>query len=153
MRRGQKRAFTAAELERLRSLIAHEPRQRAILGTAVDTMLRSSDLLSLRLGTVRDASGAIRESFGVGQRKDFNRTVIVSLTPKTREALALYIEHARLYGDAKLFPICSRTLQRMVQAWARSLDRPPNIIQPTALGAPKPLISTTRRRIFAGCNG
>ena len=49
--------------------------QRAILGVSVDTMLRASDLLSLRVSTVRDDNGMIRESFTVGQRKDVNRSV------------------------------------------------------------------------------
>ena len=83
MRRGQKKPFTVAELERLRLLVAADPFKLAILGTAVDTMLRSSDLLALRLSTVRDDAGVIRESFATGQKKDGDRTVMVSLTPKT----------------------------------------------------------------------
>ena len=50
--------------------------------------------------------------------------MIVSLTPKTREAVAAHILNARISGDAFLFPICHRTLQRMVQGWARALGLP-----------------------------
>ena len=121
MNRGQKKAFTADELERLRALTAANPFQRAVLGVAVDTMLRASDLLALRVSHVRDDAGMIRETFATGQRKDDDRTVLVSLTPKTREALAAHILSAGISGDAKLFPICHRTFQRMVQAWARQL--------------------------------
>jgi hypothetical protein len=127
MRRGQKKPFTTTELEALRSLTAGNPFQRAILGVAVDTMLRASDLLALRVSTVRDDAGVIRETFATGQRKDENRTVIVALTPKTREALAAHILHAGITGDAKLFPICHRTFQRMVQSWARRLGLDPSL--------------------------
>ena len=60
----------------------------------------------------------IRETFATGQKKDGDRTVIVALTPKTREALAAHILNAGITGDAKLFPICHRTFQRMIQGWA-----------------------------------
>ena len=65
MRRGQKRPFTATELEALRGLTAANPLQKAILGAGIDTMLRASDLLGLRVSTVRDPAGLIRETFGV----------------------------------------------------------------------------------------
>jgi integrase len=108
-------------LEALRAHTAHNPFQLALLGVSTDTLLRSSDLLALRLPAVLDASGAIRETFETRQQKDGGRTVLVSLTPKTREALAAYIAHAGLRADAKLFPICARTFRRMVQGWARAL--------------------------------
>jgi integrase len=125
LKRGQKRPFTIAELEALRLQTAAEPLQRAILGVGIDTMLRASDLLSLRVSAVRDDAGSIRETFTVGQRKDTNRSVAVSLTPKTREALAVHIATAGISGNAKLFPICHRTLQRMVQRWARAVGQDP----------------------------
>ena len=50
MRRGQKKPFTMAELEALRTLTAGNPFQRAILGVAVDTMLRAS--ICWRFGSV-----------------------------------------------------------------------------------------------------
>src|SRR6476660_9216549 len=100
VRRGQKHPFTVAELESLRLLTAANTLQRAILGVSVDTMLRASDLLSLRVSTVRDEAGMIRETFTVGQRKDSNRSVTVALTPKTREAVAAHITAMGISGDA-----------------------------------------------------
>ena len=44
----------------VRLLTASDSLQRAILGVSVDTMLRASDLLSLRVSTVRGDNGMIR---------------------------------------------------------------------------------------------
>lgn len=119
--RGQKRGFSTEQLDTLRASLSSNLLELAVLNTAVDSMLRSSDLLSLTVAQVMEGSTA-RPTFATGQRKDGNRTVTCLLTAKTQASLAAYVQAAGLSHDAKLFPFCAKTLQRMVKAWASSLS-------------------------------
>ncbi len=72
----------------LRSSRRH--RDLALFMTAIDTMLRSADLLALKVADVTDTSGAVLDRLRASQRKT-RRAVYPTLTPTTQAALADWI--------------------------------------------------------------
>jgi integrase len=122
--RGQKKPFTPAQLDSLRAMLATDLQATALLNLAVDSMLRSSDLLNLTASQVTGPTG-IRAQFVASMKKEDGRSVVCVLTPKTQAALAAYISAAGLSGEAKLFDFCAMTLQRTIKSWARSLGLDP----------------------------
>jgi len=64
---------TREQVRTIRFLLQAEtdsnPRDLALFCTAIDTMLRASDLLSLSVADVTDHTGIVRDEFPVRQRK------------------------------------------------------------------------------------
>ena len=89
---GQMASFSADQVQLIRSLLAAERKMRdlALLNTAVDTMLRASDLLPLRAIDVSDHEGGVVHEFTIRQKKTGSGHV-VALSPHTRDALAEWI--------------------------------------------------------------
>lgn len=92
---GQMRPLTASQAATIRQRLREERKLRdlALLNTALDTMLRASDLLPLRVRQVTDHKGRIVEEFPIRQRKT-GRTHVVALSAETRSALAGWIAHS-----------------------------------------------------------
>jgi integrase len=127
--RGQMEPFTRESLQLIRASLKAQgaTRDLALLSTGVDTMLRCGDLLRLRVSDVRDHMGGIRERFSVMQDKT-GASVQVTLTPKTREALADLIQaEAKWFEDYLFTPegkphdrhISEVLLRRIVKGWAK----------------------------------
>jgi len=131
--------LTQEQVRTIRFLLQAEvdsnPRDLALFCTAIDTMLRASDLLSLSVADVTDHTGIVREEFPVRQRKTGNGT-IVGITPETRAAIDRWITYAgRLrwqplfsgrrggpkseWGDAQLSKVQYRILIKKWVAAAR----------------------------------
>lgn len=89
--RGQMKPLTPQQMATIEALLTADKdwRSVAMLRTAVDSMLRASDLLAL---TVDDVCGphGIREDIITGQFKT-NGTVLGALSQTTRDALALWL--------------------------------------------------------------
>ena len=125
--RGPMAPFAADRLAMIRAALQADGKLRdlALLETAVDSMLRSRDLLALTYADVTDNTGAVLERFTVMQGKT-RRPVNVALTPRTRAALAAYIKaEGKSNGDA-LFtrsgnahgaPLTPGMFRRLVKAW------------------------------------
>lgn len=131
--RGQKAGFTVDQLQTLRERLQGDLRALALLCVGVDTLLRSSDLRALKVGTLQVADGAIRDTFTIAMVKGGGkRTATCTLTPKAKEAVAALIASTGKRDGDYLFtptdnphataPICELTLQREVKRWARMLD-------------------------------
>ena len=136
---GQKRAFSVQQIQTLEALLTSslDPRRRfteyTLMRMAVDTMLRASDLLKLR---VRDVfwENEIVEKIELRQQKT-DVPHIVILSEKTRNALKVYllmhrptatkIGQAMNVMDCLLFPFEIRTYQRVVKSWAKMLQLEP----------------------------
>ena len=69
------------------------PRDLALFSTAIDTMLRASDLLALSVADVTDHEGNVKEEFTVRQCKTGIGT-LVGISPETHAALARWIAYA-----------------------------------------------------------
>ena len=105
----------------------------ALLATGVDTMLRASDLLRLKVGDVQLASGHIREQLFWRQQKT-GANVAPVLTEFARTSLAAWIAKSGKRRDDYLFtrtkpgsagPIKPGCYRRLVKAWLRRIGIDP----------------------------
>jgi len=125
---GQKKPFSPEQVRLIRSLIAADGNKRdlALFNCAIDTLLRSVDLLALTVGDVMSLDGRIREEFALSQQKT-HTTLRVALSEHSRVALRDWIEAAhkslydplftRLKGD-KSAAITTNQYRRLVKRWA-----------------------------------
>lgn len=81
--------FTAEQASVIRSLLTTEGKIRdlALFNTALDTMLRASDLLPLRVIDITDHNGDVVHEFTIRQQKT-GRGHVVALSPHTRDSIA-----------------------------------------------------------------
>ena len=91
---GQKTPFTERQIEMIDAILAEDAsilaiRNRALMRTALDSMLRGNDVLSLTVGDV-SYRGEIRDEFSVKMKKT-KRTVKCQLLPKAQKALAKWL--------------------------------------------------------------
>ena len=130
---GQRDPFSTAEVNRIRKQLRGRGeagrRDLALFSTAIDTMLRTPDLLGLLVKHVRKRDGAMRETFklaasDVGQRRV---GLQCTLSKTTMKALDQWISQAGKRQGDYLFTgrigggqiaLSSRQLSRLVKAWA-----------------------------------
>lgn len=102
---GQKKAFTPVQVRNLKAKLARTGhiRDLALFCTAIDTMLRSCDLLKLRVEDVYDSrSGHMRKSTTILQMKTRHK-VVVMLSAETRQALRAWILTGNKAPDSYLW--------------------------------------------------
>ena len=101
---GQMHPLTTEQVRTIRFLLQADsnPRDLALFCTAIDTMLRASDLLSLLVSDVTNHEGNVKEEFNVRQRKTGVGTV-VGISPETRDAIARWIAYADRLPQQPLF--------------------------------------------------
>lgn len=101
---GQKKPVTASQIKFLQKHLAKEKkiRELALFSLQIDTMLRSSDLIKLKVNDIVDFKGEIREELNIQQKKT-TRPHIVGLSPKTAKILAKYIKEEERKPDDWLF--------------------------------------------------
>jgi integrase len=126
---GQKAPFKVSEIWAIRVRLQLEDRARdlALFDLAIDSKLRSCDLVGLR---VRDVSHGdhIAARAIVMQRKT-HRPVQFEITDQTRQALTRWVQRARLHSEDFLFPSRSRRPQhvstrqyaRIVKSWVAEI--------------------------------
>jgi integrase len=90
---GQKKPLTALQIQQLESYLTNKRmlRDLALFCVQIDTMLRSSDLLKLKIDEVVDFRGQVRQEINVKQKKT-GKSHIVNLSTKTADILAEYIK-------------------------------------------------------------
>lgn len=86
---GQMAPFTPDQAALIRQLLQAEKKIRdlALFNTAIDTMLRASDLLPLRVIDITDHNGDVVQEFSVRQKKT-GAGHVVALSPHTRDSVA-----------------------------------------------------------------
>lgn len=101
---GPRTHLTASEARAIEEHLSSRaaPRDLALFLTAVDSMLRCSDLLALRVRDVRTADGQTRDRLQVGQQKT-RSTVHPALTIRTRQALSAWLKHSGKRPEDFLF--------------------------------------------------
>src|SRR5436853_476386 len=121
---GQKLGFEPQQVALLRAGLAlrRDYRGLALLNIGIDSFLRVSDLVRLRVKDVRKPDGSWRDLFSFGMRKEDGRAVEIKLYPHTHAALAEYVRAYKLNDDDLLFPVSKKTVERMVKAWALEVD-------------------------------
>lgn len=132
---GAKRPFTEQQVQALRLALTTKGmvRDLALFETAVSTMLRSGDLLGLRVGDVRDATGVMCDSMTVCMEKT-SRPVRVSISATAQAALAALIKLNGLSDQHRLFTadcrphgehLSTRAYRTLVKDWCRLIHLDP----------------------------
>ena len=130
---GQKSPFRLKDIWaiRIRLQLAQQTRELALFNLAVDSKLRSCDLVRLR---VRDVTHGDRmASRATVMQQKTHRPVQFEITEQTREAVAMWIAHSRLRSEGFLFPsrvrasphLSTRQYARIVQSWVREIGLDP----------------------------
>jgi integrase len=120
---------------RIRLQVAKGIRELAMFNLAVDSKLRSCDLVKLR---VRDVTHGDRvASRAIVMQQQTHRPVQFQITEQTREAVSSWVHQAGLRSEAFLFPsrlrarphLSTRQYARIVRGWVREIG-----LDPTAYG-------------------
>jgi integrase len=131
---GQKLPLSLREIRAIRRQLAstEQLRNLALFGMAIESSLRSSDLLLLR---VRDVAKRGEPALQVKLSSlSMNNPVQVEFSEETRSSLAEWIAHARLKPGDYLFgsrlnestPISARHYARIVASWIRLIGLDPD---------------------------
>lgn len=134
---GQKLPLSRQEIWSIRMHLQNigNLRDLALFNLAIDSKLRASDLLSLRVSDV--ASGSeVQSRVTIRQRKT-NRPVRFEITARTRKSIEDWVEAAKLTESAFLFPsrlrksphLSLRQYARIVESWVSAIG-----LDPTAYG-------------------
>lgn len=101
---GQMAPFTPEQAGVIRSLLQAEGKLRdlALFNTAIDTMLRASDLLPLRVIDITDHNGDVVNEFTIRQKKTGHGHV-VALSAETRTSIADWLLASEKNKDPEAF--------------------------------------------------
>ena len=126
---GQKPPLKLQEIWAIRTRlqILEQIRDLALFNLAVDSKLRASDLVRLRVSGVA-TSGHVSSRATILQKKT-GRPVQFEITPRTREAVEAWISKAQLSTTAYLFPsrlhgslhLSTRQYARLVESWVSDI--------------------------------
>ena len=126
---GQKLAFKLHEIWAIRTRLQIEEQIRdlPLFNLAVDSKLRASDLVRLRVSDVA-TSGHDFSRAAILQKKT-GRPVQFEITPRTRETVEAWINTAQLPTKAYLFPsrfhgslhLSTRQYARLVESWVSNI--------------------------------
>ena len=117
---------------RIRLQILGKTRDLALFNLAIDSKLRSCDLMALRVSDVF-VSGRVKERTVIVQQKT-GRPVQFELTEQTREAVDVWITRHALVDGGYLFPsrvhdcthLSTRQYARIVNQWVASIGLDPH---------------------------
>jgi len=158
---GRKLAFAPESIARIKThLVAHsDKRGLALLMASLDTSLRSSDLLALRVSDVCDHTGQVIDRFDVMQSKT-RRTVRCSITSATRDAIAAHIAAQHKVAGDYLWTakddfhghhITRVMYRRIVKAWAIIANLDPRRFSGHSTRRTKPTLLYTRTKDVRAC--
>ena len=120
-----KKPFTKKQIQKIRIKIKGNPLQELLLNLSVDLMLRSSDLLSLKISDVINQNGSIKSEIKVKQKKTGKSTLPKPLSELSLKTIAKhlinkplndYIFKSQMYNYTKK-PITSQQYARIVKKW------------------------------------
>jgi integrase len=117
---------------RIRLQIKEKQRDLALFNLAIDSKLRSCDLVALRDSDIFMA-GSVRDRAVIVQQKT-GHPVQFELTEQTREAIKAWIKQRNLCNRGYLFPsrvhaclhLSTRQYARIVNQWVASIGLDPN---------------------------
>ena len=128
---GQRRAFEPDQVRAIAENLASEHRwhELCLFTLGIDTMLRASDLLALRVEDVVASGKPVSETISLRQKKT-KLGVFPVLTPATRRAAANWISESGKRPDDYLFTghkpihataISESVYRRLVKSWAEAI--------------------------------
>jgi len=137
---------------RIRLQIANRRRDLALFNLAIDSKLRSCDLMSLRVFDIAH-NGQVAKRAMVIQRKT-QQPVQFEITEQTRESVTKWIEHANLMSDDYLFKsrlknsqhLSTRQYARIVASWVSEIGLNPADYGTHSLRRTKPTLIYRRTK-------
>ena len=119
--------LNANQVKTLRKLLENKPLESLLLNLGVDLMLRSQDLLSLRVSSVMNESGTPKTEVKVKQKKTGKTTLSIPLSPNSDRVIRKYLSDKEL--DDFIFkgqlshlsrkPITTQQYARIVKKWLK----------------------------------
>lgn len=137
---------------RVRLQLAYKHRDLALFNLAIDSKLRGSDLVKIRVSDV-SKSGIVSNRAMVTQQKT-GRPVQFEITEQTRDAISVWIEKAELSGSCYLFPsrikssrhLSTRQYARIVEYWVTEIGLDPSRYGTHSLRRTKPTLIYKRTK-------
>ena len=130
---GQKAPFKLKEIWaiRIRLQPANCARDLALFDLDIDSKLRACDLVRLRMRDVSHGDRVAARTIVMQQKTQ--RPVQFEITEQTREAVARWIDHAKLQSEDFLFPsrlhysahLSTRQYARIVDGWVQEIGLDP----------------------------
>lgn len=126
---GQKRPLKLQEIWsiRIRIQMAENLRDLAMFNLAIDSKLRACDLVKIKVSDLMH--GLAVQSRAIVIQQKTNQPVRFEVTKQTRDAIASWVEKARIHHSDYLFPsridkdnhISTRQYARIVKRWITSI--------------------------------
>ena len=125
----RKRPFSKKQVEALRKVLANNPRDLCLLNVGISTCLRSSDLLAIRVDTIKTKWGELREIFEWKQEKT-KKSVKCQLNKDAHESLTRWIKVSNKKKDDFIFtsvrggskPISTKQFRRVIDGWCSQME-------------------------------
>ena len=125
-----KKPLTQKQVTALRVITQHKPLEALLLNLGVDLMLRSSDLLGLRVSDVLTENMVVRDTVSVRQQKTGKGTIELPLSEDSKDAITRHVLGRSLNDfvfigrkyHLTLQPICIQTHARIIKKWMRLLS-------------------------------
>ena len=124
-----KRPLNENQIKTLRKLVEEKPLQSLLLNLGVDLMLRSSDLLKLKVSDVMNESGTPKTEVKVTQKKTGKTTLSIPLSPNSIKVIKKFLIDRQLTdfiftGQMSHFtrkPISTQQYAKIVKKWVHSI--------------------------------
>ena len=124
-----KKPLNENQVKLLRKLVEGNELHELLLNISCDTMLWSSDLLSLKVKDVVNEDGSVKESVKVRQQKTQNYTLNIPLSKNSHDVIKKYLldkepESWIFVGNKSHYtksPITQKQYSRIVKGWVSSL--------------------------------
>ena len=121
-----KKPLNEQQVKTLRKIVIDKPLHELLLNLSVDLMLRSSDLLSLRVKDVMNESGSIKTEVKVKQKKTGKTTLNIPLSNNSLDVIKKHLVDKEqddfiFMGHFMRKPICSQQYSRIVKGWMKKL--------------------------------
>ena len=124
-----KSPLNANQVKTLRKLLEEKPLDSLLLNLGVDLMLRSSDLLQLRIKDVMNESGTPKTEVKIKQKKTGKHTLNIPLSPNSIKVIKRFLSDKE--QDDFIFkgqlshlsrkPITTQQYARIVKRWLKSI--------------------------------
>ena len=137
---------------RVRLQLADNCRELALFNLAIDSKLRSSDLVKIRVSDI-SKSGVVASRAMVLQQKT-SRPVQFEITEQTRDAITTWLKKMKLSGTDYLFPsrqknplhLSTRQYARIVEGWVTDIGLDANCYGTHSLRRTKPTLIYKRTK-------
>jgi len=124
-----KKPLNQKQVKTLRKIVQHNPLHSLLLNLSVDLMLRSSDLLALKVGNVLTESGTVKDTVTVKQQKTGKTTIEMPLCDNSKRCIIQHLlgkpQEDFIFGGQKSHytrkPISTQQYARIVKGWMREL--------------------------------